>query len=102
MNQVVGPGTDCYCCLVVIRVNSLLFSVPLLKLYPQQKRWHIQCSAKCMLCGNLQPTTANVLGSYPTALSQGRFTYCHDMVLHYLATKLLKCFAGLMCDLAVC
>ena len=58
------------------------------------QRWHIQCSAKCTLCGSGQPTTAHVLGGCPGALSQGRFTYHHNKVMHCLATELSKCFTG--------
>jgi len=58
------------------------------------KRWHIQCGAKCTLCGHSQPTTAHILGGCPVALSQGCFTYRHDKVLHCLATELLMHFDG--------
>ena len=44
------------------------------------QRWRIQCSAKCSLCGCTQPTTAHVLGGYPSALTQGRFTFRHNQV----------------------
>ena len=58
------------------------------------QHWHIQCSAKCTLCGSGQPTTVHVLGGCPGASSQGRFTYCRNKVLHCLATELSKCFTG--------
>ena len=35
-----------------------------------------------------------ILGGCSIALSQGHFTYRHDKVLHFLATELLKHFAG--------
>ena len=43
---------------------------------------------QCSLCGCIQPTTAHVLSSCLVALSQDRFTYWHDQVLHCLASKL--------------
>jgi len=46
------------------------------------------------LCGHSQPTTAHILGGCPVALSQGRFTYRHDKILHCLATELLTHFDG--------
>ena len=50
------------------------------------KRWRIQCSAKCSLCDCTRPTTAHILNGCPIALSQGRFTFRHDQVLHCLAS----------------
>jgi len=58
------------------------------------KCWYIQCGAKCKLCGHSQPTRAHILGGCPVALSQGRFTYHHDKILHCLATELLMHFDG--------
>ena len=58
------------------------------------KCWHIRCGAKCTLCGHSQLTTAHILDGCPVALSQGRFTYRHDNVLHCLATELLMHFDG--------
>ena len=58
------------------------------------KRWNIHCESKCSLCGYSQPTTAHILGNCSVALSHGHFTYCHDQVLHCLATEILKHFAG--------
>ena len=54
------------------------------------QRWNIQCSAKCVLCGSTQPTTAHILGGCPIALAQGRYTYRHDQVLSHLTTELSK------------
>ena len=34
------------------------------------QQWHIQCNAKCPLCGCVQPTTAYVLNGCPTALAR--------------------------------
>jgi len=48
----------------------------------------------CTSCGYSQPTTAHVLGGCSMAVSQGRFTYHHDKVLHCFVTELLKYFAG--------
>jgi len=56
------------------------------------QRWHIQCCARCTLCGYPQPTTAHVLGGCSSALTQGCFTYYH--VLHYLASELFKFLTG--------
>ena len=54
------------------------------------KRWHIQCGARCSLCGCTQPTTAHVLGGCPTSLKQERFIYCHNQVLQCLTAELKK------------
>ena len=54
------------------------------------QRWNIQCSAKCILCGGTQPTTAHILGGCPSALTQGRYTYRHNQVLDCLFTELSK------------
>ena len=62
---------------------------------PNLKHWHIQCGAKCTLCGCTQPTTAHVLGGCPSALTQGCFTYCHNKVLHCLTTELTNFFSEL-------
>ena len=43
-----------------------------------------------MLCGGSQPTTAHVLGSRLTALTQGHYTYRHDQVLNFLTNELSK------------
>ena len=59
------------------------------------QRWHIQCNAKCSLCGCVRPTTAHILNGCPTALSQGRFTYRHDQVLHCLVLGLSEILAEL-------
>jgi len=58
------------------------------------QRWHIQCDARCTLCGYPQPTTAHVLGGCPSALTQGRFTYRHNQVLRCLASELFKFLTG--------
>jgi len=42
----------------------------------------------CILCDSTRPTTAHILGGYPMALTQQRYTYHHDQVLLLLATKL--------------
>ena len=57
------------------------------------KRWHIQCGAKCSLCGCTQPTTAHVLGGCLTSLKQGRFTYRHNQVLPCFTSKLKNFFS---------
>ena len=59
------------------------------------QRWRIQCDAKCSLCGCARPTTAHVLNGCPVALSQDRFTYRHNQVLHYLASELSDLIARL-------
>ena len=58
------------------------------------QRWRIQCDAKCTLCGCVRPTTSHVLGGCPVALSQDRFTYRHNQVLHCLASKLSDFLSG--------
>ena len=55
--------------------------------------WHIQCGAKCTLCDSNHPTTAHILGGCPVALSQQRYTYRHNKVLHILVSKLTTLFA---------
>ena len=37
-------------------------------------------------------TSAHVLGGCPVALSQGRFTYRHDLVLHCIVSNLSHIF----------
>ena len=59
------------------------------------QRWKIQCSAKCILCDSSHPTTAHVLSGCPTALSQDRYTYRHDLVLQSLVTYFVKMFTNL-------
>ena len=58
------------------------------------QRWRIQCDTKCTLCGYVRPTTAHVLGSCQVTLSQDRFTYQHNQVLHCLASKLSDFLSG--------
>ena len=60
--------------------------------------WNVQCGAKCTLCDSFQPTTAHVLGGCPVALTQGRFTYCHDQVLHCLSRGLSTDLSKLSTD----
>jgi len=59
------------------------------------RRWSIQSNAKCSLCNSLRPTTAHVLSGCPVALSQHRFTYRHDLVLHSLVTSFVEVFVDL-------
>ena len=40
-----------------------------------------------------RPTTAHILGGCPVVLTQQRYTYCHDQVLHLLASKLKEMFS---------
>ena len=58
-------------------------------------RRNIQSSAKCTLCDSLRPTTAHVLSGCPVAVSQHRFTYRHDLVLHSLVTSFVEVFVNL-------
>ena len=39
----------------------------------------------------MRPTTAHILNGCPTALQQGRYTYCHDQVLLSLLLDIQKC-----------
>ena len=56
-------------------------------------RWNIQSNAKCgTLCDSIRPTTARILGGCPVVLSQQRYTYCHNQVLHILVSKLTTLF----------
>ena len=57
--------------------------------------WHIQCDAKCHICGCVQPTTVHILSGCPAALSQERLTYQHDQVFHCLASGLSEILAEL-------
>ena len=53
------------------------------------KRWGLESSDKCCLCGVEQCTVRHVLSGCKVALSQGRYRYRHDCVLrvicHHLA-----------------
>ena len=57
------------------------------------QRCHIQCSAKCFLCGCVHPTKAHILSGCTVALSQGHFTYRHDQVLNCLASGISELLA---------
>ena len=45
------------------------------------------------MCDSTRPTTAHILGGCPVALPQQRYTYCHDQILHFLASKLKEMFS---------
>ena len=95
-------GTDCY--LDVIQVIFPLSFKLLLILFLQQLifddgEFNV-ASAKCSLCGCTQPTTAHVLGGFPSALMQGRFTFRHNQVLYCLTSELSNFVAG-QCMLSV-
>ena len=51
-------------------------------------RWQIQCDVRISLCGNACPTSAQVLGGCPVALSHDCFTYGHDLNLHCIVSNL--------------
>ena len=55
--------------------------------------WHIQSNTKCTLHDSIRPTKAHILGSCPVALSQQRYTYRRNQVLHILVSKLTTLFA---------
>ena len=57
------------------------------------RRWCVQSDVKCTLCDSTCPTTAHILGGCPVALTQQRYTYRHDQVLHLLASKLKELFS---------
>ena len=57
------------------------------------KRWRITTESSCFLCQKTICTTAHILGACQIALSQGRFTYRHDLVLNELL-KSVKLFIG--------
>ena len=54
------------------------------------KRWRISSEACCNLCGKKICTTAHVLSACKTALTQGRYTFRHDSVLHELLAAIKK------------
>ena len=54
------------------------------------RRWCVQSDVKCTLCDSTHPTTAHIQGGCPVALTQQRYTYRHDQVLHLLASKLKR------------
>ena len=45
------------------------------------KRWKLTTEASCYLCNKDRYTTCQTLGACKVALSQGRFTFCHDNAL---------------------
>ena len=45
------------------------------------KSWKLTTEASCFLCNKDTYTTSHILGTCKFALSQGRFTSCHDNVL---------------------
>ena len=47
-------------------------------------RWRYKADSKCPLCGSPYSTTLHILNACPTALSQGRYTWRHDSVLHHI------------------
>jgi len=54
------------------------------------RRWCVQTDAKCLVCESPHPTIAHI--RCPVALTQQRYTFCHDQVLHLLTTKLKGLF----------
>ena len=52
-------------------------------------QWGKAPSDKCKNCGGRE-TTSHILVGCPTSLNQGRFTYRHDNILHYVANSLDK------------
>ena len=54
------------------------------------RRWCVQSDVKYTLCDSTHPTTAHIQGGCPVALTQQRYTYRHDQVLHLLASKLKR------------
>ena len=52
------------------------------------KRWSYKVSARCSLCNFPSPTVSHILIGCPLALSQGRYTWRHDSVLHSLVNDI--------------
>jgi len=52
--------------------------------------WKIIVSPAWPLCHSNQPTTNHILTGCPTALDQGRYTWCHDSVLQVFVHGLQK------------
>ena len=47
-------------------------------------RWCIHLEPSCYICSKTVCIIAHVLGACNVAFQQGRFTYCHDLVLLFL------------------
>jgi len=60
----------------ILRASSDTLPTPM-----NLRRWKIQTSSSCHLCGCQRPTSAHILNGCPIALQQGRYTYRHDQVL---------------------
>jgi len=58
------------------------------------RRWCIQSDVRCTLCSSCRPTTAHILGGCSVALTQKRYTYRHDQVLHVLVSRLADMFVN--------
>ena len=52
------------------------------------KRWKLTTEASCFLCNKNTCTTSHILGAYKVALSQGRFTFCHNNVLRIIISNI--------------
>ena len=52
------------------------------------KRWKLTTEASCFLCNKDTCTTSHILGAYKVALSQGRFTFCHDNGFRIIITNI--------------
>ena len=51
------------------------------------KRWKLTTEASCFPCNKDTCTTSHILGECKVALSQGRFTVCHDNVLRIIISN---------------
>jgi len=59
------------------------------------RRWKTHCSARCVLCNSIRPTTAHVLSGCPVALTQNRYTYRHNMALQCLVHQFIDIYKHL-------
>ena len=69
----------------ILRASSDTLPTPM-----NLRRWKIQTSSSCRLCGCQRPTSAHILNGCPIALQQGRYTYRHDQVLLSLLVDIME------------
>ena len=52
-------------------------------------RWGKTTSKACLLCGNIE-STKHILNGCPVSLMSGRYTWRHDSIVHYIASRVNK------------
>ena len=52
------------------------------------KRWKLTTEASCFLCNKDTCTTSHILGACKVVLSEGRFTFHHDIVLRIIISNI--------------